>query len=106
MYAPCTGSDNDRSLHNRIAYYYNIGILGMELVIIIVIIVIVHVYHRRWFRSASSDGVYEFVFMFYTFHNQVGITPDKFYLRIVILLFIVDMNLYHLLMRSEMIHLI
>jgi len=55
--APWTGSDNDRSLRNRVAYY-NIGILCTEVVIIIVITVTVHVYHRRWwFRSASSDGI-------------------------------------------------
>jgi len=53
--APWTGSDDDRSLRNRVAYY-NIGILCTE-VIIIVIIVTVHVYRRRWFRSASSDGI-------------------------------------------------
>jgi len=43
--APWTGSDNDRSLRNRVAYY-NIGILCTKVVIIIVITVTVHVYHR------------------------------------------------------------
>lgn len=57
MHAPWTGPDDNRSLRNRVAYY-NIGILCTEVVIIIiVIIVIVYVYHRRWFRSASSDGI-------------------------------------------------